>query len=137
MLAEAFLLSGLGTVLGSALAWIGIHELLVIAPANLPRLDAIKIDPVVVIFTALAGLAAAAIFGVVPALRASRPDVMHVLRSSGGCCVPVVCSRFPSKPPRKPITCCSRIDAMPILSGISIDWPDKPISTKWRSILSS
>ena len=83
MLAEALLLSSVGTVLGLALAWIGIHELLVIAPANLPRLDAIQIDPVVVAFTALAGLAAAAIFGVVPALRASRPDVMHVLRSSG------------------------------------------------------
>ena len=83
MLAEALLLSVCGSVLGLALAWIGIHELLVIAPANLPRLDAIKIDPVVLAFTALAGLAAAAIFGVVPALRASRPDVMHVLRSSG------------------------------------------------------
>ncbi len=83
MLAEALLLSSLGTVLGLALAWIGIHELLVIAPANLPRLDTIRIDPVVVAFTALAGLAAAAIFGVVPALRASRPDIMHVLRSSG------------------------------------------------------
>jgi putative ABC transport system permease protein len=83
MLAEALLLSALGTILGLGLAWIGIHELLVIAPANLPRLDSIRIDPVVVAFTALAGLAAAAIFGVVPALRASRPDVMHVLRSSG------------------------------------------------------
>lgn len=83
MLAEALLLSGLGTILGLGLAWAGIHELLVIAPANLPRLDSITIDPIVVAFTALAGLAAAAIFGVVPALRASRPDVMHVLRSSG------------------------------------------------------
>jgi putative ABC transport system permease protein len=83
MLAEALLLSALGTILGLGLAWVGIHELLVIAPANLPRLDAIKIDPMVVTFTALAGLAAAAIFGVAPALRASRPDVMHVLRASG------------------------------------------------------
>jgi putative ABC transport system permease protein len=83
MLAEALLLSALGTVLGLGLAWIGIHELLVIAPANLPRLDSIKIDPLVLIFTALAGLAAAAIFGMAPALRASRPDVMHVLRASG------------------------------------------------------
>jgi predicted permease len=83
MLAEALLLSGLGTALGLGLAWIGIHELLVIAPANLPRLDAIKIDPLVLAFTALAGLAAAVIFGMAPALRASRPDVMHVLRASG------------------------------------------------------
>jgi predicted permease len=83
MLAEALLLSTMGTIVGLGLAWAGIHELLVIAPSNLPRLDSIRIDPMVVAFTALAGLAAAAIFGVVPALRASRPDVMHVLRSSG------------------------------------------------------
>ena len=83
MLAEALLLSGLGTVLGLGLAWIGIHELLVIAPANLPRLNAIHIDPLVLLFSAFAGIATAAIFGVAPALRASRPDVMHVLRASG------------------------------------------------------
>ena len=83
MLAEALLLSGLGTALGLGLAWIGIHELLVIAPANLPRLESITIDPRVLLFTALAGLATAAIFGMAPALRASRPDVMHVLRASG------------------------------------------------------
>ncbi len=83
MLAEALLLSGLGTALGLGLAWAGIHELLAIAPANLPRLDTIRIDPLVLAFTALAGLAAAAIFGMAPAFRASRPDVMHVLRASG------------------------------------------------------
>jgi len=83
MLAEALLLAGLGSLLGLGLAWLGIHELLRIAPANLPRLASIAIDPVVLAFTALAGLAAAAIFGMAPALRASRPDVMQVLRASG------------------------------------------------------
>ncbi len=83
MLTEALLISGLGTVLGIGLAWIGIHELLVIAPANLPRLDSIAIDPLVLMFSALAGIAAAAVFGMAPAIRASRPDVMHVLRASG------------------------------------------------------
>ena len=51
--------------------------------ANLPRLDQVKIDPEVLFFTALAGLAAAAIFGLVPAIRASRPDVMFMLRGTG------------------------------------------------------
>ena len=83
MLAEALLLAGFGTMLGLGLAWLGIHELLVIAPANLPRLDSVRIDPAVLAFTILAGLGAAVIFGVAPALRASRPDVMHVLRASG------------------------------------------------------
>jgi putative ABC transport system permease protein len=83
VLAEALLLSGIGTLFGLGLAWAGIRELLAIAPANLPRVSSIVIDPVVVGFAALAGLAMAAIFGLVPALRASQPDIMHVLRASG------------------------------------------------------
>jgi predicted permease len=83
MFSEALLLAALGTAAGLALAAFGIQQLRAIAPANLPRLDQIKIDPEVLGFTALAGLAAAAIFGLVPALRASRPDVMNMLRGSG------------------------------------------------------
>jgi predicted permease len=83
MLAESLLLSGVGTALGFGLAWFGIHELLEIAPANLPRLDAIRMDPSVLVFSAIAGLAAAAIFGLIPALRASRPDLIQALRASG------------------------------------------------------
>ncbi|HKM91669.1 MAG TPA: ABC transporter permease [Candidatus Acidoferrales bacterium] len=83
MLTEALLLAGAGTLVGLGLAWVGIRELLAIAPADLPRLDSVAIDPVVVAFTALAGFAAAALFGLTPALRASRPDVMQILRSSG------------------------------------------------------
>src|ERR1700674_1695561 len=82
MLTEAFLLAALGALGGLALAWLGIHELLVIAPANLPRLDKIRIDSVVLGFTAVAGLAAGAIFGLASAWRASRPDVMNVLRGT-------------------------------------------------------
>ena len=37
----------------------------------------------VLAYTALAGLATAIVFGMAPAWRASRPDVMHVLRASG------------------------------------------------------
>ena len=84
MLAEALALAALGTLLGIGLAWFGIHELLVIAPQNVPRLNALKIDPAVLAFSALAGLGAAAIFGVAPALRSARPDIMRVLRASGG-----------------------------------------------------
>jgi putative ABC transport system permease protein len=83
MLAEALLLAGSGGVVGLGLAWLGLHELLAIAPENLPRLDSVRIDPQVVVFTVLAAFVAAALFGFMPALRASRPDVMQVLRSSG------------------------------------------------------
>jgi putative ABC transport system permease protein len=83
MLAESILIAGGGTAVGLLLAKLGIHELIVMGPANLPRLGSIAIDPTVLGFSVAAGLVAAAIFGVVPALRASRPDVMQVLRGSG------------------------------------------------------
>ena len=57
----------------------------------------------------------------------SMPETwLQSFRPLPGCCVPAVSSPFPWKPPRKPIMSCSRIGAMPILLGISIDWPDKP-----------
>jgi putative ABC transport system permease protein len=83
MLIEAALLASGGTILGLALAKLGIVELVAIGPANLPRLDHISIDPVVLMFSILAGLVAASLFGLAPALRASRADVMDVLRSAG------------------------------------------------------
>jgi putative ABC transport system permease protein len=83
ILAEAVWLAGLGTVGGLALAWAGIKELRSLAPADLPRLDTITIDTSVLAFTALAGLAAAILFGMTPAVRASRPRLMNVLRGIG------------------------------------------------------
>ncbi len=74
------LLAALGTIVGLALAWAGILALRALAPANLPRLDDVRIDGAVLAYSALAGLASAAIFGIVPALRASRPALMNVLR---------------------------------------------------------
>jgi predicted permease len=83
MLAESLLLAGAGTLLGIGIAYAGIRELIAISPANLPRLENIAIDPTVLGFSILAGLGAAAIFGIAPALRASRPDVMDMLRGGG------------------------------------------------------
>jgi predicted permease len=82
MLAEAFLLTIPGTALGVALAWLGIHELRALAPENLPRLDTIRIDPVVLLFSAATGLAAAFLFGLASTWSAVRPDLMSVLRGS-------------------------------------------------------
>jgi putative ABC transport system permease protein len=80
IIAEAVWLATIGTLAGLALAWIGIRELRSLAPADLPRLDTITIDTSVLAFTALAGLTGAILFGITPALRASRPRLMNVLR---------------------------------------------------------
>ena len=82
-LAEAIVIAGLGTAIGVGLAYLGIRELLVIAPENLPRLNAIGIDFKVLAFAIAAGLLSAALFGVVPALRTAKPNLMETLRSAG------------------------------------------------------
>ncbi|HET7373652.1 MAG TPA: ABC transporter permease [Gemmatimonadaceae bacterium] len=83
LLAESLLLASIAAVLGVGLAKLGIGLLVRLSPANLPRLTDISIDPVVLGFTILAALAAAVLFGLVPAIRASRPDLAQVLRASG------------------------------------------------------
>ncbi|SRR6266700_94230 len=82
ILAEAVWLAALGTLGGLAFAWAGIKELRTLVPADLPHLGTITIDRSVLVFTALAGLAAAFLFGIPPALRASRPGLMNVLGGS-------------------------------------------------------
>jgi predicted permease len=87
MLAEAVVLTALGAGGGLALAWIGIRQLLSIAPANLPRLETIRIDPIVLLFALAIALAAAFLFGMVPAWSAFRMDLVNALggaaRTSG------------------------------------------------------
>ena len=83
MLTESLLVATLGALVGLALAQAGIKLLLVLAPENLPRLDSVSADPIVLVFTVLAGIVSAAAFGIVPALRASRPDLADILRSAG------------------------------------------------------
>jgi predicted permease len=82
-LAEAIVIAFIGTLLGLGLAYLGIHQLLVIAPENLPRLNAIRIDRQVLAFSALAGLLSAVLFGVIPAIRTAKPNLMDILRSAG------------------------------------------------------
>jgi putative ABC transport system permease protein len=82
ILSEALLLAAIGAVAGLGIAWLGIHELLAIAPPHLPRLDTVRIDSTVLIFTVASSLVAAAFFGLAPTCRAARPDVMIVLRGT-------------------------------------------------------
>jgi len=82
MLAESLVLASVGGAGGLFLAWLGIQLLVKLGPESLPRLNSVTIDPWILAFTAGASLLAAMLFGIVPALRASRPDAMEVLRPS-------------------------------------------------------
>jgi putative ABC transport system permease protein len=82
MLAESVLLAGAGAAAGVGLAFAGIVVLRAIAPATLPRVDLVSLDVTVLAFTVLAAAASAVVFGLIPALRASRQDAGAALRSS-------------------------------------------------------
>jgi putative ABC transport system permease protein len=83
LLADSLLIAVSGASLGVALARVGIQLLVSLAPEKLPRLEGISIDAATLAFTALATIGATAIFGIVPALRASRPNLIEALRASG------------------------------------------------------
>src|SRR5438094_1355599 len=84
MLEESRRLVWAGMALSLAVTRVRLQVLIALAPPTLPRLESVAIDPIVLAFTIAAGLMTAIACGVVPALRASRPDLMDVLRQSGG-----------------------------------------------------
>jgi putative ABC transport system permease protein len=83
-LTESVLMAGLGGVAGLALAAATLRVLLRLAPHDIPRLAATRIDIVVLIFSAGLTLAAGLCFGVLPAWRAAGTDPLVALKSAGG-----------------------------------------------------
>jgi putative ABC transport system permease protein len=89
MLTESVLLSLMGGVLGVLLAFWGIQFLIGFGPDNIPRLNEISIDLRVLGFTFGISLLCGVLFGLIPALQASRPDLNDALKegsrgSTGG-----------------------------------------------------
>jgi predicted permease len=78
---ESLLLASGGGSLGLFLAWVGTRWLVWMSPANLPRVDAIRIDPGVLLFAIAVSVVTALAFGLIPALRAARIDVNRTLRA--------------------------------------------------------
>jgi putative ABC transport system permease protein len=83
LLSESLVLAFAGAALGLGLAWAGIKALIALAPANLPRLADVTIDTAVLGYVILAAFISALLFGMLPALRATRPDLADVLRRAG------------------------------------------------------
>src|SRR5439155_17263356 len=57
--------------------------LIALSPEDIPRLDQIGIDGRVLGFTVLVSLFTGLVFGLVPALQASKPDLNESLKESG------------------------------------------------------
>jgi len=79
VLAESLLVSGFGGAAGILLANLGVRVLLALHPASLPRLNEIAVDGWVLAYTAAISLGTALLFGLAPALQASRPDLRDAL----------------------------------------------------------
>jgi putative ABC transport system permease protein len=83
MMTESVLLALMGGALGVLLAVWGIRLLIAFGPDNIPRLNEISVDLGVLAFTFAVSLITGLLFGLVPALQASRPDLNDALKEGG------------------------------------------------------
>ena len=80
VLAESLLLSFLGGAAGIAIAKWGVDALLFLAPQVLPRAQEIRVDMTVLGFTLVMSIATGLIFGLIPAMQASKPNLNDTLK---------------------------------------------------------
>ena len=83
MLLESLTLAVLGGALGLALAYGALRLLIAKGPAMLPRLDEIRIDPLVLGFTFVVALLGGLFFGLIPVIKYAGPRIALTLRGGG------------------------------------------------------
>jgi putative ABC transport system permease protein len=69
--------------MGVFLSWGGLKLFIATAPPGFPRLDELSIDASVLGFTAVVVVLTSVVFGIVPAMQASKPDLVVSLKESG------------------------------------------------------
>jgi len=80
LLIETLILSLAGGCLGLLIAFWGTEALLALTPDNIPRLNEIGIDARVFGFTLAVSVATGLLFGLIPAIQASKPDPNGALK---------------------------------------------------------
>ena len=83
LLTESVLLSLFSGMLGLLVAIWGIDLLVALSPADLPRVKEVTIDLRVLGFTLAVSLLTGILFGLLPALQASRPNLNERLKAGG------------------------------------------------------
>jgi putative ABC transport system permease protein len=81
LLTESVVLSGAGGAIGIAVASLTLPLLVATAPVNVPRMDRLAFDRVVIAFVLLLTVLTGVLFGLVPAIRASGANVLSGLAS--------------------------------------------------------
>jgi putative ABC transport system permease protein len=93
LLAESVLLALAASVVGLGAATWAQYALVVFIPDGLPRVDAVRIDSGVVLFTLAIAFVTAAGAGLAPALFTAGPDLIATLRSGGRAATPTMVRR--------------------------------------------
>lgn len=83
LLTESLLIACVGGVLGLAMALVGVKMLVTLLPANFPRAHDIHVSAPVFLFTLLISVGTGVLFGLAPALQASRTDPREGLHKGG------------------------------------------------------
>jgi putative ABC transport system permease protein len=83
MLTESVMISMMGGTAGLVLALWGVDLLVALKPASLPRLSGVRIDGAVLLFTLGVSVLTGVLFGLLPALSASRTDLNEALKEGG------------------------------------------------------
>jgi len=82
LLTESVLLAFAGGALGIALAFLALHGVQLLGPQSVPRVNDVGIGLAALAFTFTVCILSAILFGLAPALRASRLDVQTTLRDT-------------------------------------------------------
>ena len=83
LLTESVVLALIGALLGLGLASIGLRVLMAVDPTSLPPLAPVRLDWTVVAFTLVLGVVTTIVFGLAPALRTLRVNLVDSLREGG------------------------------------------------------
>jgi putative ABC transport system permease protein len=83
LITESLLLALIGSALGLALAWTCIRLFVGFRPPDIPRISEIGLDWRVAGFSLFMSIVTGLVFGLAPALQASKPDLQDALKEGG------------------------------------------------------
>jgi predicted permease len=83
LLVESLLVGAAGGVAGLALAWLLHRAMPSLLPADFPRADDLGVDAIVVAFALVVSVGTSLVFGVFPALRVCRINLVEALAENG------------------------------------------------------
>src|SRR5262249_30641511 len=83
MLTEAFALAVCGAVLGVLVAYAAVRLVVALNPGDIPRLAETSLDGRVLIFALLTSALTGLVFGILPALPASRVNLTEMMKQGG------------------------------------------------------